>query len=136
MKKGFRKRFKKRNVQTRVPEKVDNSFGILPPPGILESYDEIAPGSVKKIIDMVTKEQEHRHKWENNLIRSAVNSHRVTNLVAFIIAIVLVYGFGILVHAKEYLMAVLLLVVGFSYLGLMTYLSGKSSSHNANKRNN
>lgn len=127
MKKGFRKKFKNRNIQTRPPEKKDGSFGILPPPGILESYDEIAPGSVKQIMEMVQKEQEHRHRWENNLIRAATNNHRVANLVAFILVIVIVYGFGILVHAHEYIMGVLLLLVGFGYLTLMTYFSGKSN---------
>lgn len=35
--------------------------GPLPPPSLLNEYDSIVPGSAKDIVEMVKKEQEHRH---------------------------------------------------------------------------
>ena len=38
---------------------------ILPSPAILESYEEIMPGSVKQLLDAAKSEQLHRQKMEN-----------------------------------------------------------------------
>lgn len=46
------------------------SDGILPSPAILESYEEISPGFVEKIVDVIKKEQEHRHQFEQNQLKS------------------------------------------------------------------
>ena len=42
---------------------------ILPSPAILESYEEIHPGMVAKLIKIVEKEQSHRHLLERIKLR-------------------------------------------------------------------
>lgn len=42
---------------------------VLPSPGILESYEELAPGSASKIINLIEKEQKHRAEYENNMLK-------------------------------------------------------------------
>ena len=67
MRQFMQKRRHNRNHRTFRPtqshdgfETSNSSYGILPAPGILESYEELAEGSVSKIIDMAKLEQEHR----------------------------------------------------------------------------
>lgn len=54
---------------TVVHEVVASSYsGPLPPPAVLERYNEIAPGSADRIIAMAEKEQQQRHGWDNGLL--------------------------------------------------------------------
>jgi len=39
--------------------------GPLPPPKVLEYYNQIAPGAADRIISMAEKEQDHRHKIDD-----------------------------------------------------------------------
>ena len=42
---------------------------ILPSPAMLESYEEVAPGIVDKLVNLVEKEQKHRHDLEEKSIK-------------------------------------------------------------------
>lgn len=42
--------------------------GPLPPPAILKGYDDLVPGAALRIIEMSEKEQEHRHKNEDEAV--------------------------------------------------------------------
>ena len=97
-----------------------SSYGVLPAPGILESYEEIAPGSVQKIIAMAASEQEHRHKWENNYLKVMAYNNRVGQLLAFILAIIVIYTSIAFVISHNVLFACVLLVVGFAFLIALT----------------
>lgn len=52
-----------------VHEVVASSFsGPLPPPSVLESYNDVSPGSADRIIAMAEREQQQRHAWDNGLL--------------------------------------------------------------------
>lgn len=52
---------------------VSKSFkGPLPPPGMLEQYEQIIPGCGREFLDMVKKEQVHEHKMARSQQRIAV----------------------------------------------------------------
>ncbi len=53
-----------------------NSHNILPSPRVLESYEEISPGAVNKMLEMAKKEQEHRHIWQDKYLKFHNVSHR------------------------------------------------------------
>lgn len=42
--------------------------GPLPPPAVLERYDEVLPGSAERILAMAENEQRHRHGYDNSLL--------------------------------------------------------------------
>ncbi|MFT5703190.1 MAG: putative membrane protein [Rickettsiales bacterium] len=64
--------------QTRTPH------NILPPAHILENYEEAAPGSVDKLLDMTKKEQDHRHSWQDKFLRFHSFSYKTGLLFGFI----------------------------------------------------
>jgi uncharacterized membrane protein len=50
--------------------------GPLPPPQMLEKYDQVSPGAAAIIIAMVQKQQEHRMSLEKQVIDSDVSRSR------------------------------------------------------------
>ena len=53
---------------------------ILPSPAMLESYEEIAPGIVDKLVNLVEKEQKHRHALEEKSIKCKIIVERYKEL--------------------------------------------------------
>lgn len=115
-------------------ESSNPSYGILPAPGILESYEEIAEGSVAKIIDMAKLEQEHRHKWEMNYLRVMAYNQRVGQLLAFVMAIVVIFTSISFVMSGEYVFALIIAILGFAFLITLVY-SVSSTRRHVNKPN-
>jgi uncharacterized membrane protein len=103
-----------RNDRDRSDQK--KSPGFLPPPGILESYELIVPGSVDKILEMARLEQEHRHNWEMKYLRQMAYSTRIGQLLGFALAIIIIYGCIISVVSQNYFVATLVAVSGFGFL--------------------
>ncbi|CAK6544657.1 MAG: hypothetical protein IRF16MM_00795 [Candidatus Midichloria mitochondrii] len=69
---------------------------ILPSPAMLESYEEIAPGIVDKLVDLVEKEQKHRHSLEEKALKceimfekcSLVAVKGVSSLIAVLVLLI------------------------------------------------
>jgi uncharacterized membrane protein len=51
-------------------------FSPIPPPGILDKYDQILPGATDRILRMAEKEQAHRHEMQGKLVESQVSDFR------------------------------------------------------------
>ncbi len=102
---------------------------ILPSPGILESYEEIAPGSVSKIVEMAKLEQEHRHAWENKYLKSMAYTTRVGQLLGFALAIILIYSAMALSLEKQDTLASVIVFSGFSFLMIAALASANSRKH-------
>ena len=60
---------------------------ILPSPETLESYDYIVEGSAKMILDMFSREQAHRHEWENQALKTHSFSSILGQVLGFFVAI-------------------------------------------------
>ncbi|MFT6105797.1 MAG: putative membrane protein [Rickettsiales bacterium] len=65
-------------------------YNILPPAAVLEDYEDAAPGSVNKLMDMAEKEQTHRHFWQDKFLKFHGFSYKIGLLCGFI------YNFGLL----------------------------------------
>lgn len=55
---------KKHKVTDGFMSKSKNLDSIFPSPAVLESYEEVKPGTVDRMIKMVEREQKHRHNLE------------------------------------------------------------------------
>ncbi|EHI56450.1 hypothetical protein HMPREF9333_00312 [Johnsonella ignava ATCC 51276] len=70
--------------------------GPLPPPSILQGYEDVLPGSADRILKMAEKEQSNRH----DLINKQVNSEIRDSFIGIISAISLCTGliiFGVVI---------------------------------------
>ena len=117
-------------------EKTPNSNNILPAPGILESYEEISPGSVKLILEMAKSEQDHRHNWENRYLRAMAYTSRVGQLLGFALAIILVYTCMMLAYSDKEGVAAFIAFSGFAFLMMAALSSAKSRKHVVRPRRN
>jgi len=74
--------------------KQSKAYEILPSPAMLESYEEIAPGIVDKLITLVQKEQAHRHKLEENNLRyksiAEKYCHIIDKLISSVVALLII----------------------------------------------
>ncbi len=137
MKTNNRKRYSNdRNQRDFSFRPEQRNHNILPSPGVLESYEEIAPGSVNKILEMAKLEQEHRHAWENKYLKSMAYTTRVGQLLGFALAIILIYSAMALVADKNDTLASVVVFSGFSFLMIAALASANSRKHiNRPKRN-
>ena len=63
-------------VQAAVVQRRFQFVGPLPPPGILEQYDKLCPGSAQRIIDAAHEEGVHRHELETKALDANVEAMR------------------------------------------------------------
>lgn len=70
--------------------------GPLPPPGALEEFDRIVPGSAARIIDQFEKEAEHRRTLEDRDARLIVRDTHIGQFLAGLFAIIV---FGVVAFA-------------------------------------
>jgi uncharacterized membrane protein len=68
-----------------------NPYNILPPTNILEEYEDLAPGSVNKLVEMAKKEQEHRHEWQENHLMVHGKIHKWGQIFAFTYNVILLF---------------------------------------------
>lgn len=66
--------------------------GDLPHPAHLRGFEEIAPGSAKKIIDNAVLESEHRRNWENSALLSNFKLASRSQILGFILSVLLIAG--------------------------------------------
>lgn len=59
--------------------------GPLPPPEVLQKFDEVHPGAAKIIIDMAKNQSEHRQKLEKEVINSDIKNSKLGLVFGFII---------------------------------------------------
>lgn len=102
------------------------SHTILPPPSILQAYEEIAEGSAKVIVDMATIEQEHRHEWEKECLRVYTRSHRLGQLSGLLIAVAIIYASIYLSDQGDYNTATAIAASGFLSLIVSSIIAFKT----------
>lgn len=76
--------------------------GPLPPPGMLEHYNNIVPGAAERILSMAEKQSEHRQKLEEKIVNSETSKSFLGLWFAFfvVMASLLVGGF-LIINDKE-----------------------------------
>lgn len=60
--------------------------GPLPPPGVLQAYDELSPGLAGRIVSMAEREQEHRHALERGAFDEDSKLGRRGQIFALLVA--------------------------------------------------
>jgi uncharacterized membrane protein len=75
--------------------------GPLPPPKILQQYDQIAPGSAERIISMAESQSKHRQEIERIVITSDTKNARLGLHYGLIIGLAAVVG-GVLCIMNGY----------------------------------
>ena len=63
--------------------------GPLPAPKTLEEYDSVLPGGAERIFSMAEKEQEARHKYNQDTLDGEINRDRRGQWMGFSIAVII-----------------------------------------------
>src|SRR5437879_5097709 len=71
--------------------------GPLPPPEILEKYNQAMPGLAERIISMAEQQARHRQELEKTVIKSNAFVQKVGPFLGFIVAMTAVAGGTLLV---------------------------------------
>lgn len=98
------------------PNQGRSSHNLLPSPRVLETYEDIAPGSVNKLIEMTKKEQEHRHAWQDKYLRFHNFSYKTGLIFGFIYNMALLALIVDLIKAGNQALALKLFVINTGLL--------------------
>ena len=93
------------NNRNRAPQ------NILPPSRVLESYEEIAPGSVAKLMELTKREQEHRHSWQDKYLKLYNFNYKAGLLFGFVYNVALLAVIYNLINQDKQSLALKLFVV-------------------------
>ena len=66
--------------------------GPLPPPEVLEKYNQVVPGLAERIITMAEKQSTHRQELERTVVASNAFVQKVGPFLGFIVAMTAVVG--------------------------------------------
>ncbi len=91
---------------------------VFPSPAILESYEEIYPGFVNILVNMVEKEQKHRHKIEK--LCKKINAFTIIcgQILNLCLITVILIATLILTKAECYYMAIIVCTIGFVFMAI------------------
>jgi uncharacterized membrane protein len=96
---------------------------ILPTAAQLESYEEVAPGSVKKIVDMAVSEQKHRQQWEEKYLIASNNSKRFGQVIGVITIAVICSFILMLAQQGQAEVAAYLAISSFGSMALISLIA-------------
>lgn len=120
---AYRRERSNDDFKARRPEKAAD---FLPEASILESYNYVIEGSAETILDMLQKEQDHRHEWEMKALTVQQNGLMFGQIVAGLLGVSVVMLVGILALNDQANMAVFTAVLGFSCL-TVAYVKGRQT---------
>lgn len=124
------------STNVRVTSAFSRSFsGPLPPPEILQRYDEIETGFANRIVTLAEKEQSHRHDTEGTALASSIASEKRGQYLAFILCAMIVIGSIYLIADGAAISG--LLLAGSTLTGLAyIFISGRNRSEAQTEREN
>lgn len=109
--------------------------GPLPPPEILQKYDEIEKGLADRIVAMAERQSLHRQKLENKVVDSNIQNERTGMHYAFALTIVFVFLSGTLIYFDKIVAGYLTLgtlIVGHAY----NYITQRKKENSESSDNN
>jgi len=59
--------------------------GPLPPPAVLQGYEDVLPGAAERIVQMAEQEQRQRHAFDNSLAASVTRQQERGQQFAFLL---------------------------------------------------
>lgn len=92
-------------------------IGPLPPPEILERYNQAVPGMADRLVKDFEKQSEHRMYIEKQVIRSNVIQSYIGQITGFLLGFTaLIFGY-ILIRAGKDVTGIVSIVTSLSWLG-------------------
>ncbi len=70
-----------------IAQQVSTFSGPIPPPSILQQYNQVIPGAAERILKMAEAQSEHRRRLEERVIFSDVRNSKLGLVFGFIITI-------------------------------------------------
>lgn len=122
--------------------KVSMSSGPLPPPDVLQGYENIHPGFADRIIKMAEKEQEARHRDNDKVIDFETKTKSRDSLIGIIVGfLIVILAFGsaiyLAMNGKE---STANIIVGVTLVGIvgsiLQHTRFKSIEKSSDKDNN
>jgi len=89
--------------------------GIIPPPNLMEKYENIKPGFAERIMKMAEQQSSHRREMEKKYIKSAFNDSKTGLWLGFIIVFFALCVSGFLIYSDK--------VIGGTILGTTSLAS-------------
>lgn len=111
--------------------------GPLPPPKMLEHYNEIDPGFANRIITMAEKEQTHRHSLEEMSVKGTIDKDGRGQNYALLITMLITICCTFLIHNGHELSGSILgggTLTGLAYIFISGRKKDKSSDESANSK--
>ena len=109
--------------------------GPLPPPDVLQKYNEIEPGLVDRMVKMAESQAQHRQHLESSVILERSRNERRGQTLGFVIALVAVVGsFGLIAMGKDAAGIGGLLGTIATLAGVFVYSRISQKNENAEKR--
>jgi len=101
------------------------SHFLLPPPAILEAYEQMSPGATDRLIEMAENEQNHRHAWEDKALSSYVLSNRLGMIFGSFVAIMIISSSIYLAQNGDNKTAIAIAAFGFASLTVSSLVTLK-----------
>lgn len=96
--------------------------GIVPPPHMLQQFEDVVEGSAKQIMEDAHRQLEHRHEMERKEIDSVVGIEKRGQIFAFVITMTIVLGGLGLIFTDKGVAGFALLIPGLASLaGVFIY---------------
>lgn len=114
--------------------KQELSSYILPPPSLLESYEEVSPGIIDKMLALAEKEQNQRHLLHKKQIKYTIVAKKISavvNFICFAAVSMITLFISFLTLSKSVPVAVMFYLVSNFMLFLHIKKKGSATSSNA-----
>ena len=119
--------------------KQSKSSEILPSPATLESYEEICPGIVEKLVGMAEKGQLHRHQLEEKIAKNKALALHYAGIMQKIVAVLssaFILVLSLFLAQKSIALAIICCVVSHAFIFWKSLKSSDSSNDRKKFENN
>lgn len=98
---------------------------VLPPLSIMAEYEEMHPGTIKKVLDLAQKEQEHRHAMELLALTNHEKAVKIGRQSAIILVGIIAFAAVIMAFDGHYMIASIFSLAGFGLIGVASIFQSR-----------
>ena len=80
------------SASSQVTIEASSWLGPLPPPGTLQSFDDVIPGSAERILAMAEKQANHRILMESKIVRGDFTLSYIGLAAGFVLSTMIILG--------------------------------------------